>query len=678
MGTLKRWLSGALCLALLLFINHPASLYISESNSVFADAMGTVYYVATSGNDNNPGTLSAPWRTIQKASDSVRPGDTVYVRGGVYNEFVNIKVSGSAESGRITFRNYEKETPIIDGTGLSLSRSQALVQLSNVNFVTIAGFEIRNLSTSSSSADPAGIRVKDGSSQIEILNNNVHHIENTSKDGNGHGIHVLGNTSNAITGLVISGNQVHHLITGKSESLTLSGNIDGFSVTNNRVYENNNIGIELAGFYGACSGSCVDQTRNGVVSGNIVYRIDSSGNKAYGTGIHAAGGIYADGATKVIIERNEIYNSDFGIELASEKRGKTTSGIVVRNNYIHDNYGAGLIMGGSSSSNGGASQNVIVNNTFVENDSLGQGYGDITLQWNNTDNQFKNNIIFSNSRKLSVNKLNSSGSNNQFDYNLYYNSTGTAGSQWKWVGKSYSSLASYKQGTGNDTRSLFGNPLFANKAAHDIQLKKGSPAIDKGSALNPGEHDLTGSVRIRGAAIDIGAVEFSGSNIGTPAPSITIDGDAEDWSKIPVHSTGSGKASSMKAAKDAFSLYILVQGSELTTKSQLFINADNNINTGFKAPYWKSSGADYLLENGRLYRYNGSNGTVWKWEFLKSYSDSPNYFLSDDLLEVYLPWSDLGKLTQNSIVKIGYVWNDSDKYKLPKSGDMTAVQEILK
>jgi len=41
-------------------------------------------YVATTGSDTNPGTLAAPWKTVQKAANTALPGQTVCVRGGVY------------------------------------------------------------------------------------------------------------------------------------------------------------------------------------------------------------------------------------------------------------------------------------------------------------------------------------------------------------------------------------------------------------------------------------------------------------------------------------------------------------------------------------------------------------------------------------------------------------------
>ncbi len=42
------------------------------------------YYVATDGDDNNPGTFTQPWATWNKAFLTAQPGDTVYFRGGVY------------------------------------------------------------------------------------------------------------------------------------------------------------------------------------------------------------------------------------------------------------------------------------------------------------------------------------------------------------------------------------------------------------------------------------------------------------------------------------------------------------------------------------------------------------------------------------------------------------------
>ena len=44
--------------------------------------MATIYYVAKSGSDRNPGTKNCPFLTIQRAADVAVAGDTVIVHEG--------------------------------------------------------------------------------------------------------------------------------------------------------------------------------------------------------------------------------------------------------------------------------------------------------------------------------------------------------------------------------------------------------------------------------------------------------------------------------------------------------------------------------------------------------------------------------------------------------------------
>src|SRR5207249_1687045 len=145
--------------------------------------IGIAFYVSTTGSDSNPGTVTSPWRTIQHASNSVQAGDTVYVRGGVYNESVNISVSGSATAGPIAFQTFPGEQAIVDGTGLvpSTSGTQGLINIANQSYISFQGFEIRNYQTSSASAAPAGIWISGSGSYIQVLNNLIHNIVTTSE-----------------------------------------------------------------------------------------------------------------------------------------------------------------------------------------------------------------------------------------------------------------------------------------------------------------------------------------------------------------------------------------------------------------------------------------------------------------------------------------------------------------
>ncbi len=58
---------------------------------------GRVYFVSPDGDDASSGTEAGPFRTIQRAADVARPGDTVRIGGGTYRESVKIKGRGDKE-----------------------------------------------------------------------------------------------------------------------------------------------------------------------------------------------------------------------------------------------------------------------------------------------------------------------------------------------------------------------------------------------------------------------------------------------------------------------------------------------------------------------------------------------------------------------------------------------------
>ncbi|MEW6128939.1 MAG: PKD domain-containing protein [Acidobacteriota bacterium] len=50
------------------------------------EANAAIWYVSTTGNDANSGSLSAPVATLRKAHELAAPGDTIYLRGGTYTQ----------------------------------------------------------------------------------------------------------------------------------------------------------------------------------------------------------------------------------------------------------------------------------------------------------------------------------------------------------------------------------------------------------------------------------------------------------------------------------------------------------------------------------------------------------------------------------------------------------------
>lgn len=97
---------------------------ILPTNNVHA-AIQATYYVSPLGSDDNPGTESQPFATIQKARDIVRTvnsnmtGDIyVYLRGGTYTltDTIDFDQKDSGTNGyNVIYRSYSGETPIISG-----------------------------------------------------------------------------------------------------------------------------------------------------------------------------------------------------------------------------------------------------------------------------------------------------------------------------------------------------------------------------------------------------------------------------------------------------------------------------------------------------------------------------------------------------------------------------------
>ena len=61
-------------------------------------ARATTYYVSLQGSDDGKGTQAAPWRSLQHAVDSIRPGDTILVGPGTYRERIEWQRGGTEDS----------------------------------------------------------------------------------------------------------------------------------------------------------------------------------------------------------------------------------------------------------------------------------------------------------------------------------------------------------------------------------------------------------------------------------------------------------------------------------------------------------------------------------------------------------------------------------------------------
>jgi len=281
------------------------------------------------------------------------------------------------------------------------------------------------------------------------------------------------------------------------------------------------MGIDVIGFEETAPDPDYDQARNGVISNNLVYNISSIGNPAYSDA--SAGGIYVDGGRDIVIERNTVYQSDIGIEIASEHSGRSTRYVTVRSNFLFHNRMTGIAMGGYDTERGSTEHCALVNNTLYHNDSLEDGNGEIRLQFDTRDNIIKNNIFYANDQSLLMTNPFTENVNNVIDYNLYF-AVDTTGSEWEWQGVIYQGLSAYQSGTGNDTHSLFLAPQLADLVEPNLHLQATSPAMEAGENLpEVGDFDIDGQTRVQGDRIDIGADEIDAAVM--EPESVSLPGD---------------------------------------------------------------------------------------------------------------------------------------------------------
>jgi hypothetical protein len=494
---------------------------------------GHNYSVAPTGNDAGPGTCERPWKTIQHAADLAAPGDTVYVRKGVYHELVTIPNSGTQAGGYITFESFPGETAILDGSTLTPPSNtwSAFFYVVNQSYIIIKGFEIRNYIAALPGQEPAGILIDGYGSDIQILNNQIHRIQvlraanGSSCDPsscNGHGIAIYGQSpAHSWNHILVSDNEVYDLKTGWSESVTLDGNVRNWSVVNNAIHNNDNIGIDAAGFYGFDPDPRTDYARYGEIRGNRVYDIDTTGNPAYlnpdGTYSRFAAGIYVDGGAHIVVEENNSHSNDLGIEVASENTGHNSDHVKVRNNLIYRSVNVGIAIGGYDPTVGGTSNSEIVNNTFYGNDTLHAGFGELFIQSNVTGCVFENNLLYANSQGLFISNYVPFAPGITpvaVDYNLYFSADGESGSNWMWNNTYYTGYASYLSASQNDAHSPFADPKFVNRKANppDLRVCRDSAAWNAGDNLGiavVGAYDFAGNPRVRDKKIDIGAYEHT-------------------------------------------------------------------------------------------------------------------------------------------------------------------------
>jgi hypothetical protein len=431
------------------------------------------FYVATTGNDAGLGTQTQPWKTIQHAVDAMAGGDTVYVRGGTYNERVLFWYRSNTTGSYMTLINYLNEGVIIDGTGIDIQHGEGLVHIQKTDYVRISGITVQH-------SNGAGIEVS--------YANNIKIDDNYTYDTVKSGISTWGATN-----VVIDNNDIelacnsHPGYESSEENISIASGSTNVEVKNNLVHKAADIGAPGHIGAGGEGINIKDGSHNVRVHHNVVHldeRPDGGPSTRLAFGVDA----WAAHTYDIKIYDNIAYNSAYGFILESEAGG------LGEDLWVYNNIAYNMVHAGYSIPSWGVA-GPVSNLHFINNVAYKCDYGFWGQHSNFTNVEIRNNIFSQISNNPRILLVPGSEVNTLIDHNLFDGSGSVLGSN-----------------------SVVGDPKFVNPAGANFHLQDGSPAIDKGLLVNAPTDDFDGNSRPQGAGFDIGAYEYVSGVTPTQIP----------------------------------------------------------------------------------------------------------------------------------------------------------------
>ena len=518
------------------------------------EAKATTYYVSNSGSDANPGTSSAQaWRTTARVSATTfRPGDRVLLAGGqTFRGGIWLRGASRGTAAQpIVFRSY--------GTGRAVIQSDTSFGFYAHN---TAGIELRQLAFVGSGR----------------LSNRASGVSFYTDSANAHFNHLR------FDSLEVSGYRSSGLVVSSWNGTSGYANV---RITNSRFHANGEAGLmsfsyfPLIGHHNWYVANCqaydnagrADITNTHTGNGIVLSGIDGATiehctayNNGWLNGNRSGGpvGIWGWGCNNLTIQFCESHHNRSGTALDGggfDLDGGCTNS-VLQYNYSHDNQGPGYLL----AQFGGAApmHDLAVRYNISENDARGNGQGAIELYSSGSNGGIVNVDIYNNTVYLSRPADNSGPKavyvmsngvsgitlrNNIFQIaaglpmvtcntatgvrmegNCYW--TPNAALSLSWMGTTYTTLADWRTGTGQET--LTGRPtgMCANpglvvstapsgsgsSALAGYNLAANSPMVGAGLNMaaefnvNPGHRDFFGNATpAAGRRGNIGASEARG------------------------------------------------------------------------------------------------------------------------------------------------------------------------
>jgi len=445
----------------------PATSHRSVGQTVGTSSNGTLpsvtipagFFVATSGNDANPGTFAKPWRTVQHAANVAN--GAVWLRAGTYSGNITVTRSG------LTFSAFPGELAIVNGGS------------NGFRFYKVSSGALRYLTIqNANSSMGAGVLI-DTSSNVTVANSVIHNNKN-------YGVRIQYSTNSIVRDSHIYKNQ---------EGIRVAYTAGGTQILNNLIYSQDTMINDAVKDSGGGVGITFLKTTGKVLaSGNQLW-LNRAPSRWYG---YDGGAFEIYGASDVTITGNIAWNNKDLMETG-------TNGLPCNNITFTRNIGF------AASTVKGYARGLIIacasNSLFANNTLDGFDISDVSVvdkpgykfQGSEVGLKIENNILRTNGQGVFYFDHLPSGV--VIDYNLIWNSSG--GSLVYIVGKgSTSSFTTLKSWIGRMSHGINADPKFYNGTTHDYRLLVGSPAVNTAARIG------TETTPFVGTAPDMGRWEM--------------------------------------------------------------------------------------------------------------------------------------------------------------------------
>jgi hypothetical protein len=105
---------------------------------------GRVLYLSPNGSDSGSGSASSPWRSLEAASSKLKPGDTLYLRGGTYGGEQMYWTTAGTAAKPIWVKAFPGEAVTFDGNGTR----QFIWFRDGASYVFLDGFRVTDYAPS--------------------------------------------------------------------------------------------------------------------------------------------------------------------------------------------------------------------------------------------------------------------------------------------------------------------------------------------------------------------------------------------------------------------------------------------------------------------------------------------------------------------------------------------------